>query len=90
MVCIKRVERNKRKYVTVVSGLEAHGMDLKKVAKEFGYVYTSGREREREILMPIFFAGRNSPREAALRKQPAVERRSSCKGTTVMTSSIGW
>lgn len=36
MVYIKRVERNKRKYVTAVSGLEAHGMELKKVAKEFG------------------------------------------------------
>ena len=36
MVYIKRVERNKRKFVTAVSGLEAHGMDLKKVAKEFG------------------------------------------------------
>ena len=36
MVYIKRVERNKRKYVTAVSGLEAHGMDLKKIAKEFG------------------------------------------------------
>ncbi len=33
---IKRVERNKRKYVTAVSGLEQHGMDLKKVAKEWG------------------------------------------------------
>lgn len=33
---IKRVERNKRKFVTAVSGLEAHGMDLKKVAKDFG------------------------------------------------------
>lgn len=36
MVYIKRVERNKRKYVTAISGLEAHGMDLKKVAKDFG------------------------------------------------------
>ena len=36
MVYIKRVERNKRKFVTAISGLEAHGMDLKKVAKEFG------------------------------------------------------
>lgn len=36
MVYIKRVERNKRKYVTFVSGLQAYGMDLKKVAKEFG------------------------------------------------------
>ena len=36
MVWIKRVERNKRKYVTVVEGLEGHGMDLRKVAKEWG------------------------------------------------------
>ena len=36
MVYIKRVERNKRKFVTEVSGLEAHGLDLKKVAKEWG------------------------------------------------------
>ncbi|MBE3045070.1 hypothetical protein IMZ48_21450 [Candidatus Bathyarchaeota archaeon] len=28
---IKRIERNKRKYVTSVSGLEAFGLDLKKV-----------------------------------------------------------
>ena len=36
VVYVKRVERNKRKFVTAVSGLEAHGLDLKKVAKEFG------------------------------------------------------
>ncbi|KAK3172737.1 hypothetical protein OEA41_006061 [Lepraria neglecta] len=42
MVYIKRVERNKRKYVTAVSGLEAHGMDLKKVAKEFGKKFATG------------------------------------------------
>ena len=36
MITIKRVERNKRKYVTEVSGLEAHGLELKKVAKEWG------------------------------------------------------
>lgn len=36
MVYIKRVERNKRKFVTVVCGLEEHGMELKKVAKEWG------------------------------------------------------
>lgn len=39
---IKRVERNKRKYVTAVSGLEAHGMDLKKVAKEWGKKFATG------------------------------------------------
>jgi hypothetical protein len=31
MVTIKRIERNKRKYVTAVSGLEAFGLELKKV-----------------------------------------------------------
>merc|ERR1712000_8522 len=29
VILIKRVERNKRKYVTVVSGLEEHGLELK-------------------------------------------------------------
>lgn len=42
MVQIKRVERNKRKYVTAVSGLEAHGLDLKKVAKEWGKKFATG------------------------------------------------
>lgn len=41
-VLIKRVERNKRKYVTAISGLEAHGMDLKKVAKEWGKKFATG------------------------------------------------
>lgn len=41
-ILIKRVERNKRKYVTAVSGLEAHGMDLKKVAKEWGKKFATG------------------------------------------------
>jgi len=31
VVTIKRIERNKRKYVTAVSGLEAFGLELKKV-----------------------------------------------------------
>ena len=31
VVTIKRIERNKRKYVTTVSGLEAFGLELKKV-----------------------------------------------------------
>jgi density-regulated protein DRP1 len=39
---IKRVERNKRKHVTVVSGLEAHGLDLKKVAKDLGKKFATG------------------------------------------------
>ncbi|TKA82772.1 Translation machinery-associated protein 22 [Friedmanniomyces simplex] len=41
-VYIKRVERNKRKYVTEVSGLEAFGLDLKKIAKEFGKKFATG------------------------------------------------
>ncbi|KAK3626463.1 Translation machinery-associated protein 22 [Elasticomyces elasticus] len=35
-VYIKRVELNKRKYVTEVSGLEAFGLDLKKIANDPG------------------------------------------------------
>ncbi|GAW18840.1 hypothetical protein EKO27_g2363 [Xylaria grammica] len=42
VVTIKRVERNKRKFVTAVSGLEAFGLDLKKVAKEFGKKFATG------------------------------------------------
>lgn len=42
IVYIKRVERNKRKYVTAVSGLEAFGLDLKKVSKEFGKKFATG------------------------------------------------
>ncbi|OJD14825.1 translation machinery-associated protein 22 [Blastomyces percursus] len=39
---IRRVERNKRKYVTVVSGLEAHGLDIKKISKELGKKFATG------------------------------------------------
>ncbi|KAK4539195.1 Translation machinery-associated protein 22 [Oleoguttula mirabilis] len=41
-IIIKRVERNKRKYVTEIAGLEAFGLDLKKVAKEFGKKFATG------------------------------------------------
>ncbi|EAS36953.3 translation machinery-associated protein 22 [Coccidioides immitis RS] len=41
-VQIKRVERNKRKHVTVIAGLEAHGLDNKKVAKELGKKFATG------------------------------------------------
>lgn len=42
VVTIKRVERNKRKFVTAVSGLEAFDLELKKVAKEFGKKFATG------------------------------------------------
>jgi density-regulated protein len=42
VVTIKRIERNKRKYVTSVSGLEAFGLELKKVAKDFGKKFATG------------------------------------------------
>ncbi|KAK3311177.1 translation machinery-associated protein 22, partial [Chaetomium strumarium] len=42
VVTIKRIERNKRKYVTAVIGLEAFGLDLKKVAKDFGKKFATG------------------------------------------------
>jgi density-regulated protein DRP1 len=41
-VTIRRIERNKKKHVTAVSGLEAFGLDLKKVAKEFGKKFATG------------------------------------------------
>lgn len=41
-VVIKRIERNKRKFVTAVSGLEAFDLELKKVAKEFGKKFATG------------------------------------------------
>jgi density-regulated protein len=36
------VERNKRKFVTEVSGLEHFGLDLKKIAKELGKKFATG------------------------------------------------
>ncbi|EZG03099.1 translation machinery-associated protein 22 [Trichophyton rubrum CBS 735.88] len=41
-ILIRRVERNKRKFVTVISGLEAHGLDNKKVAKGLGKKFATG------------------------------------------------
>jgi density-regulated protein DRP1 len=41
-VILKRVERTKRKHVLVVTGLEAFGLDLKKVAKDFGKRFACG------------------------------------------------
>jgi density-regulated protein DRP1 len=41
-VIIKRVERNKRKFVTAVSGLEAFGLDNKKVARDLGKKFATG------------------------------------------------
>ncbi|PKS06522.1 hypothetical protein jhhlp_007270 [Lomentospora prolificans] len=42
VITIKRIERNKKKFVTAVSGLEAFGLDLKKIAKEFGKKFATG------------------------------------------------
>jgi len=41
-ITIKRVERSKRKYVTAVQGLEAFGLDMKKVSKDFGKKFATG------------------------------------------------
>lgn len=41
-IVLKRVERAKRKHVIVVTGLEAFGLDLKKVAKDFGKKFACG------------------------------------------------
>jgi density-regulated protein DRP1 len=41
-VQIKRVERNKRKHVTVIIGLEVYGLENKKLAKELGKKFATG------------------------------------------------
>lgn len=41
-VVLKRVERTKRKHVIVVTGLDTFGLDLKKVAKDFGKKFACG------------------------------------------------
>ncbi|EJF62196.1 eukaryotic translation initiation factor 1-like protein [Dichomitus squalens] len=41
-VTIKRIERNKRKHVTAIHGLEAFDVDLKKAAKFFAQRFATG------------------------------------------------
>lgn len=41
-VTIERVERNKRKYVTTIMGLELFGVDLKKAAKMMASKFATG------------------------------------------------
>jgi density-regulated protein DRP1 len=41
-ITIKRQERNKRKHITSVHGLDAFGLDLKKVAKFFAQKFATG------------------------------------------------
>ncbi|KAJ6607692.1 translation initiation factor SUI1, partial [Mycena sp. CBHHK59/15] len=41
-IIIKRIERNKRKHITSVFGLEAFGVDLKKAAKQFAGKFATG------------------------------------------------
>jgi len=41
-VTIKRIERNKRKHITAIHGLEAFDIDLKKAAKQFAQKFATG------------------------------------------------
>lgn len=41
-VTIKRIERNKRKHITAIHGLEAFGIDLKKAAKQLASKFATG------------------------------------------------
>ncbi|KAF8581912.1 density-regulated protein DRP1 [Ramaria rubella] len=41
-VTIKRIERNKRKHITAIHGLEAFNVDLKKAAKQFAQTFATG------------------------------------------------
>ncbi|KAM0564055.1 hypothetical protein ACHAPJ_000263 [Fusarium lateritium] len=42
VVTIKRIERNKKKFVTAVIGLESFDLELKKVAKDLGKKFATG------------------------------------------------
>ncbi|KAH7326647.1 translation machinery-associated protein 22 [Stachybotrys elegans] len=42
VVTIKRIERNKKKFVTAITGLEAFGLELKKVSKDLGKKFATG------------------------------------------------
>lgn len=53
IVTIKRIERNKRKYVTSVSGLEAFGYELKKVCLLALPSWLAWSWRERELTREI-------------------------------------
>ncbi|PYH44787.1 putative RNA binding protein Tma22 [Aspergillus saccharolyticus JOP 1030-1] len=46
-VQIKRVERNKRKHVTVITGLDIYGLENKKLAKELGKKFATGSSMTR-------------------------------------------
>ena len=46
-IYIKRVERNKRKHVTVIMGLEVFGMENKKIAKDLGKKFATGSSMTR-------------------------------------------
>lgn len=46
-VYIKRVERNKRKHVTVILGLEVFGLENKKIAKDLGKKFATGSSMTR-------------------------------------------
>ncbi|CAJ0546188.1 Ff.00g096610.m01.CDS01 [Fusarium sp. VM40] len=42
VITIKRIERNKKKYVTAVIGLELFDLELKKVSKDLGKKFATG------------------------------------------------
>ncbi|KAM0345229.1 hypothetical protein ACHAPU_006627 [Fusarium lateritium] len=42
VITIKRIERNKKKYVTAVTGLESFDLELKKVSKDLGKKFATG------------------------------------------------
>lgn len=46
-IYIKRVERNKRKHVTVIIGLEVFGLENKKLAKDLGKKFATGSSMTR-------------------------------------------
>lgn len=49
-VIVKRVQRNGRKWVTIVYGLEAFNIDLKKAAKQFASKFATGSSVSKNAL----------------------------------------
>lgn len=76
VITIKRIERNKKKYVTAVIGLELFDLDLKKVSKpscSMENPCTQQRHRFRRILVKSLLPA------LQLRSFLAVEKKLSCR-----------
>ena len=93
VITIKRIERNKRKFVTAVIGLETFGLDLKKVLLRENHLLTTQPRAARyrlwglttDTLPPSCSAPRtlakSLPRARPSQRSPAAARRLWCRAT---------